>query len=139
MKCPNCHYSFPTEVGQGRLFAKPNFEGGRKGMEQAYRAADPEWKAMAFAVLNDVALRIAGFTVDDVSRSLKNHSDLITHDDRALGGVMMGGKRLGWIDQRGDYTPSVRDTRHGTHTIIWRSLIYERKHLDCDGGVAAQR
>ena len=126
MKCPHCHKAIPTQLGQGRLFARPNYEGARKGMSQVEQAANEEWKAEALKTLYQVAAENEFLTVDDVSRAIPE--EVQTHDARALGPIMMRGKKEGWLEHSDRFTPSVRSTRHATHTIIWRSLIWREKH-----------
>lgn len=129
MKCPHCHNSL--EISQGDFFGEtepttfeggPNYAGAKTGMTQAEIAANEEWKAQARNALYYTAWTNEVLTVDAVSQNIPN--GVKTHNYKALGGIMMGGKKEGWIEVTDRFTPSTRSTRHATPIRIWKSLIW---------------
>lgn len=93
-------------------------------IKRGFDAAQAEWRIMALECLYDTCLKHETFTVNDFrNRVLK--SNLHTHDNRAMGGVMMTGKSLGWIVRTGESIPS--RVGHFVHIQIWKSKIFERR------------
>lgn len=95
-----------------------------RAVAQGFENAHDAWRAMALECLQQICLTKAEFTVNDV-RDLVQLSDLKTHDNRAMGGVMVTGKRNGWLMPTGRSIPSV--VGHKVHIQIWKSLIYRGK------------
>ena len=83
--------------------------------------ADPEWRNQALKCLEAVAQRTAEFTVDSV-RAEVVATGLITHDNRAMGGIIKTGVATGWIEPTGRTIPSL--VGHKTPMQIWKSKIY---------------
>lgn len=91
-------------------------------IEKGLDATRAEWRAMALQELHKVCKSKATFTVNDV-RDAVLASNIKTHDNRAMGGVMQMAKRLGWIAPSGQSIPS--RVGHLVHIQIWRSLLYK--------------
>ncbi len=89
--------------------------------------ADPEWRNQALKCLEEVAQKTAEFTVDNV-RAEVVASGVITHDNRAMGGIIKTGRAMGWIEPTGRTIPSL--VGHKTPMQIWRSKIYSPTLFD---------
>lgn len=94
-----------------------------RAIEQGFDNAHDAWRAMALECLQQICLTKETFTVNEV-RELVSLSDLKTHDNRAMGGVMVTGKGKGWLAPTGQSIPSV--VGHKVHIQIWKSLIYKK-------------
>jgi hypothetical protein len=88
-----------------------------EGIERSFSAASEAWKTTAIAFVEDMALRKATFTADDLW--LEGLS--MPPEPRALGGVLTRCVKNGVITKSGQYAPSVR--RHATPIIVWKSLV----------------
>lgn len=97
-------------------------EATTRAIEQGFDNAHDAWRAMALECLQQICLSKAEFTVNEV-RDLVKLSDLKTHDNRAMGGVMVTGKSKGWLMPTGRSIPSV--VGHKVHIQIWKSLIFK--------------
>lgn len=95
----------------------------RKGIERSIDHAHEEWRNMALRCLHEVCINNEFFTVNDV-RDIVKTSHLKTHDNRAMGGVMVTGKKEGWLVPTGKTIPSV--VGHKVHIQIWKSLLYKK-------------
>ena len=84
--------------------------------------AKTQWRVMALEVLCHFALTTRAFTVNDFRDQIKN-SDIKTHDNRAMGGLMTTAKGWGWIMPTGESIPS--RVGHKVHIQVWRSMIYQ--------------
>lgn len=92
-----------------------------RGIETSLENAHEQWRAMARRCLHEVCLNNEFFTVNDV-RDIVKRSHLKTHDNRAMGGVMVTGKKEGWLAPTGKTIPSV--VGHKVHIQVWKSLLY---------------
>lgn len=99
-------------------------EATARAVEQGYDNAHDAWRAMALECVQQICLTKETFTVNDV-RDLVKLSDLKTHDNRAMGGVMVTAKGRGWLLPTGQSIPSV--VGHKTHIQVWKSLIFKGK------------
>lgn len=99
-------------------------EATTRAIEQGFDNAHDAWRAMALECLQQICLSKAEFTVNEV-RDLVKFSDLKTHDNRAMGGVMVTGKSKGWLMPTGRSIPSV--VGHKVHIQVWKSLIFKGK------------
>lgn len=92
-----------------------------KGIERSLENAHEQWRAMALRCLLEVCKSNEFFTVNDV-RDVVKKSHLKTHDNRAMGGVMVTGRKEGWLAPTGRTIPSV--VGHKVHIQVWKSLLY---------------
>lgn len=97
-------------------------EATKRAVEQGFDNAHDAWRAMALECVQQICLTKESFTVNDV-RDLVKMSDLKTHDNRAMGGVMVTAKGRGWLVPTGKSIPSV--VGHKTHIQVWKSLIFK--------------
>lgn len=95
-------------------------------VEQGLDNANVEWRTKALEELHNIATRMQTFTVNDF-RERVDQSGLVTHDKRAMGGVMRTGVKLGWIEKTGQSIPS--RVGHLAPLQIWRSKVYGSKEV----------
>jgi len=93
------------------------------GIKRSFENAHEEWRAMALHHLHQLCISKETFTVNDL-RDIVRSSPLKTHDNRAMGGVIVTGKKNGWLAPTGESIPSV--IGHKVHIQIWKSLIYKQ-------------
>lgn len=93
-----------------------------RAIQKGYDAAHAEWRAMALEYLYETCLQMPTFTVNDFRKKVRA-SSLQTHDNRAMGGVMVTGRRLGWMKPTGEAIPS--RVGHKVPLQIWQSLVYK--------------
>lgn len=94
-------------------------EAGHEGAARAWSAADDEWKAMAEAAVENVALALPEFCVDAIWDSgLPKPKEA-----RAIGHVMRTAARNGIIEKTDVFVKSQQVGCHATDRRIWRSLV----------------
>jgi hypothetical protein len=81
-----------------------------------------EFRDQARQVLHQVALEMAELTAEDVMDRLT----VETHDNRAMGAIMLWGTREGWIAKTDPekFVQSRYPRRHKMDVRVWRSLVY---------------
>ena len=96
----------------------------REGMTKSEARADRAWSAVMLVVARNVARRMRVFTSDDVIAAYRG--PLRTHDERALGPVMLNAAKAGYCELA-DVAPinSERETLHASPRQVWKSKIYE--------------
>lgn len=95
------------------------------GIERAIDNAHEAWRSMALDCLRKLCEEQDTFTVNDL-RKLVSASPLKTHDNRAMGGILVTGRSDGWLKSTGMTIPSV--VGHKTPIQIWKSLICKNVH-----------
>ena len=85
--------------------------------------AKAEWKVMVLEILYNICLSKKVFTVNNF-RKYVSESDIKTHDNRAMGGVIRTAVKYGWIKKTGNTITS--RVGHLSPLQIWRSLIFDR-------------
>lgn len=96
----------------------------QEAVDRGYTNAEDAWRDYALACVMEVAQSKEEFTSDDV-RTLVRHSPFTTHDNRAMGGVMMTAvKKYGWMEKTGRSIPSL--VGHKSPLQIWKSNIYKK-------------
>lgn len=93
-----------------------------EAIDKSVVGADPEWRNVALKCLETVAENFSEFTVDEVRKHVVA-SGLITHDNRAMGGIIKSGVAQKWIEPTGRTIPSL--VGHKIPMQIWRSKIYK--------------
>lgn len=93
-----------------------------QAMHDALNAADPEWVRVAVGALYDCARKNPTFTVDDVWPFIPQGVE--TAENRSMGGIMMKGRSVGWMETTDRYTPSVRSGCHRHPRVVWKSKIH---------------
>lgn len=93
------------------------------GIKKGYDNAHTEWRTMALSCLYKICNTMPEFTVNDV-RDLVEKYLIKTHDNRAMGGVIKTGQKMGWFEPTGRSIPSL--VGHKVHIQIWKSLIYKK-------------
>ncbi|MEU5403745.1 hypothetical protein ABZ348_31185 [Streptomyces sp. NPDC005963] len=81
--------------------------------------ADDTWRALAMATIEELALKRAEFSADDVWLAGLPRPK----DSRALGGILASAKRAGVIEDTGRIVPSVFQSGHYGPRRVWRSLV----------------
>ena len=93
-----------------------------EGMDAVAEHAENLWRASALLAVQKAASKLEFITIDDVSPEIPE--SLSTHDLRALGPIMVKGKKEGWITPTDRFTSSRRSSCHATPRRVWKSLIY---------------
>jgi hypothetical protein len=101
-----------------------NVEITNEAVERVERNADERWKFAALTAVIYLSHRRAEFTTDDVAEFL-SHTDVTTHEPRAMGAVMRRAARQGFIVATDRYRPSTRPQAHQNPKRVWRSLVIE--------------
>lgn len=91
-------------------------------IEQVEENADDRWKRVALETVRQVAQEKDFFVSDDIQKKLKL-LPVATHENRALGAVMMKARKLGWIESTGRYVQSAQKQCHANTVTLWRSLL----------------
>lgn len=92
----------------------------QEAIERVDRNADKTWKDEAYRLIIDVARKNREFTTDDVwSAGLPN-----THENRALGAVMMRVAKEGLIERAGHWKKATRVAAHDRPMAVWTSRIF---------------
>lgn len=102
------------------------FKEGRQrrddGMKCAEQGAPDEWKTAALFAIHETAKRHRTFTADDVWQYMP--PGIQTHDNRALGPVMMSVCRAGHITNTNEVRATKRPAHHMMRKSVWRSNVF---------------
>ncbi len=97
------------------------------GIEKAYTHANPEWVQMALDVVYRACVRLPEWSVNDIRDEI-NASEIKTHSNYAMGGIIGAAKKNGWITQArsvvGEPKKVLNTAGHLTTIQVWKSLIY---------------
>jgi hypothetical protein len=91
-------------------------------INRAGAGADTEWKTSAMAALKAVAVVKPEFTSDDVAEEMEtNHSNVHTHDKRAMGHIFVKAAKAGVISQTGRFVRTRQIKMHKCPLRVWKS------------------
>lgn len=102
--------------------AEPAWESAQRGIDQAERNANEDWKEAALECVRTAAKQLHELTADDVLELLEKES-VETHNMAALGPVFLRAAKRGWIRNSNRMVQSRIPRRHRKITV-WESLIY---------------
>jgi len=88
--------------------------------------ANPEWRKLALAKVKRLAKKGEPFTSADVLVQMAK-SDIQTHDLRAIGGVMIEARDLGFIKSAGLVRRN--DKHNRCATTLWKCRYHHAKGL----------
>lgn len=94
-----------------------------KAIAEVSAHANPDWRAYALRVVEDLAYRYEELTTDAVWRVL-DASNFTTHDPRALGSIMRHACKEGWIAPTDRVMKTSRPEAHRRPIAVWRSLLF---------------
>lgn len=96
----------------------------RRAVERGWDASKSLWRKMALQVLLEMCLGTRRFTVNDFRKKILQ-SEIKTHDNRAMGGLMVTARQWGWIRASGGEIES--KVGHRSPLQVWDSVIYQEK------------
>lgn len=99
-------------------------EARRRGMRNAAQAADPVWWAYMLALVLEVAKRKPYLFTDDIERLRSERGGPTTHENRAIGPLMIAAKKNGWISPVDHWAQSSQVVNHRRHMRVWYSHLY---------------
>ena len=100
-------------------------EAKKKGMERAARACNPEWWAFMLAAVVEIARAKPFFFTDDIERLRVQRQGPRTHENRAIGPLMMHAKKQGICEPTDQWAPSSQSVNHRRFMRVWYSHIYQ--------------
>lgn len=92
-------------------------------IQQVGENAEETWRRVALEMIKEVAMEREFFVSDDVQKKLRLRP-VATHENRAMGAVMMKARRLHWIESTGRYVQSSQKQCHANTVTLWKSLLY---------------
>lgn len=92
------------------------------GIAQAEKNAHEAWKEVALDAIRKTAETRQTFIVDDVWPHVK---DAETHENRAMGALILKAVKEGWIERTDLFSMSYVSRHHCNPRRVWRSLIYQ--------------
>ena len=98
------------------------FEAERRateGMEASYKNSDSQWREAVEDQLREVLATKETFTSEDIIGPVEERG-VFTKTNSALGAIIRGAQRAGVIEPTGQYTMSVRPSRHRAPLRVWR-------------------
>ena len=95
-----------------------------EGMERADRAANPEWKRFMLQAIKEICLRKPFMFTDDLELLRVKRDGPTTHENRAIGPLMISAQKLGYCVPTDHWVPSSQKVNHRRHMRVWFSLIY---------------
>lgn len=105
---------------------------------RGYDNATADFKTLALKAVHDCALTLDIFTTDNVWSNLKASGNL-THDKRALGGVMRIAVSNGWIVNTNTFQNSQRIEAHKNPKKVWRSRLRNVPQTDSPVNMALDK
>lgn len=94
------------------------------GMERALRAANPLWWQFMMEVARETARAKPFFFTDDLERIRQERQGPTTHENRAIGPLMIAAKNAGYCVPTDRWAESSQRVNHGRFMRVWYSLIY---------------
>lgn len=91
-------------------------------IKRGWDASKVEWRRLSLQVLLATCLTTRKFTVDDFRKVIRE-SGVTTHDNRAMGGLMVTARSWGWIHATGGEIES--KVGHRSPLQVWESKIYQ--------------
>lgn len=91
---------------------------------QVRRAANPAWAAWWLEATARVARATPYFTTDQIERLRQKERGPSTHENRAIGPLMLEAERLGFCEKTQDWIESRQRINHHRPMRVWRSKIY---------------
>ena len=91
----------------------------KKAMQKAYEAAPEKWRHDAQRAIFVLSYYLPRITSDDIWRILYKPPE-----GRALGPVMGGMAKLGYIRKTGETKKTAQVSRHNTDVNVWSSLVF---------------
>jgi len=92
-------------------------------IDQVETNADQEWTQAARRALVSLCNRLPFLTSEDVAQAIPE--DVTTHEPRALGPIMMWGRKLGWIEATSQFRTSTGAKNHCRPQRIWKSRTFQ--------------
>lgn len=117
----------PTELGYPQAIPSGNFlaqieEEAKAAIKRGWDASKVGWRKQALTILLKTALSNSLFTVNDFRKQIID-SGIKTHDNRAMGGLMVTARNWGWIKPSGGEI--VSKVGHKSKLQVWRSNIIQ--------------
>ena len=100
----------------------PSQQSPQEHIDACSAHANPTWKAAALASVTRLASRQQTFTSHDVLQELAKSPEVMTHDLRAIGGVLQEARNLGVIVSGGLVRRNDRHSRGAT--TLWQSNLH---------------
>lgn len=96
--------------------------------------ANSAWKEAALKVLEDMLLVNEYVTANDFTKAIKGMA-IKTHDNRAIAGVVMRARKMGWIEKTGETRSS--KAGHLSRVQVWHSKLFIGKPQPSENDIAA--
>lgn len=109
-------------IAQSSNFLAQIDEEAKAAIRRGWDASKVGWRKQALIILLQTALSREVFTVNDFRDKIKE-SGITTHDNRAMGGLMVTARGWGWIKSSGDEIRS--RVGHGVPLQVWKSNIVQ--------------
>ena len=95
-----------------------------EGINQAEQAANKYWREVAYDALLEVLKLHKFFTTDEVWEILnRKFPEVITHEKKAMGGVIRKAQRAGLCISTDRVQRSTRPECHRHPNLLWKSLL----------------
>jgi len=101
-------------------------EDTQRGIKMGWDNAKVEWRRMALDIIYRLCLERKLITANDFTKIIKD-SHIKTHDNRAIGGLVMAAKKFKWIKPTGKV--EVSKAGHFIKIQVWESLICQTRGL----------
>jgi hypothetical protein len=92
---------------------------------RAWRAANPDWRAWMYERIVEVARKKPYFITDDMERLRTLRQGPSTHENRAIGPLMLQAQRDKICLPTDDWVQSAQRVNHRRWMRVWYSLVYE--------------
>lgn len=112
----------PPVIAQSSNFLAQIEEEAKAAVRRGWDASKVGWRKQALTILLSTALSHEFFTVNDFRDKIKE-SGIVTHDNRAMGGLMVTARGWGWIRSSGDEITS--KVGHKSKLQVWQSNIMQ--------------
>ena len=86
-----------------------------------------EWRAMALKVLYRLCVNNQFITANEFGEEIMK-SSIHTHDNRAIGGLIITARKLGWVKNTGQFEARLsKRFNRGGMSSVWESLLYGKR------------
>jgi hypothetical protein len=95
-------------------------------VKKGFDSTKIEWRKMALETIYRLCAENEFLTANEFGEEIKANP-LKTHENRAIGGVIIMARKFGWVENTGKFKERISKSFHkGAMNAVWKSLLFGR-------------
>lgn len=95
-------------------------------IKKGFDSTKIEWRKMALETIYRLCAENEYITANEFGEEIKANP-LKTHENRAIGGVIIMARKFGWVEKTGKFKERISTSFHkGAMLAVWKSLLFGR-------------